>query len=219
MKPIFALFLTLILVSTAFAQSEPAATSPTTGSAAGFGLTFGLVFNPRIVIPVTRVTGATTEKGQLKYDLQNSLQISLEFSQFDKNSWNHGVKIDYTRFEFESVQFEGDNSGSITSAVNGALNLLTAAYVGKYRWDQFYIPLQVGVVTASNNTSDEFTKSIKVAGYLALGAGYVFTDQFAAEFSTSLYGIKSDTTTVGATTTVPENGALGYFELTAKFML
>lgn len=183
-----------------------------------FSVFAGILINPKIKIPINVFSGTTAESGSFEYTFKQSYKVGIEWSQFSEHSWNNGLLIDYSRMEMDEASAYGSTSGSSTLKVTDSISIINIAYAGKYRWDNFYLPVYLGLSSSNVDSSALFTKTIQAKSYAGLGIG-LNIDSFSIELTSNSNAIDSSTVTASGNTVMPSMGYLNYLQLTIKFLL
>lgn len=180
-------------------------------------LAINYVLSPKIVITSTIYSGSSSEVGTLEYNFDNAFKFGFEWSQFARNSWNNGFLIDYTSLKFSSFTLKGV-SASTTSTITGGMTLLTVGYSGKYRWEQIYLPVNLGIASSTVDSTGSFTRTVAARTFASLGIGVAVNEKFNLELTSSAYGITAGNTTSGTTTLVPSVGYLSNLQLNSRIL-
>ena len=177
----------------------------------------GYMLSPKITISGTALTGTVLEAGTFEYNFSNALKFGFEWSQFSKNTWNNGFLIDYASLKFDSVTVKSGGSSS-SGSLSGGMTILTVAYTGKYRWEQFYFPVALGLSSSTVDSTGSFTKTLQTRAYASLGVGFAITKSFNLEFTSNSHSVTGSTITSGGTTIYPDVGYLNNLQLDAKIL-
>lgn len=198
-------------------EAKPAASQSTTGNSYA-AVIVGINVNNHLKIPVTATNSTSSESGTFDFSYDNSVSLGFEWSQFDNHSWNNGILIDYFTLQFNTLTASGSSSGTSSISVPGSMSLLTVAYAGKYVWEDFYLPLGIGLTSSSvNDNTGVFTKSLKAVVTAWVGIGLSFSKNFKMELVSRATSFTSDTVTSSGTTFTPSIGTLSGALLTGKF--
>lgn len=195
---------------------KPAASQSSNGNSYA-AFIVGINVNNHLKIPVTATNSTTSEAGTFDFSYNNSVSLGFEWSQFDNHSWNNGILIDYSTMQFDTLTASGP-SGTSSFSVPGNMSFLTVAYAGKYVWEDFYLPLGIGLTSSSvNDNTGVFTKSLKSVVTAWIGIGLSFSKNFKMELVSRAASVTSDTVTSSGTTFTPSIGTLSGALLTGKF--
>lgn len=181
-------------------------------------LIISYMLTPKISITGTAYDGANSEAGSFEYNFKNSFKLGYEYSQFSKNTWNHGFLMDYTNLKFDTATIKGSISAPSTISLTGGMTLLTISYSGKYRWEQIYLPVGLALVSSTVDSTGSFTKTMEARILISYGFGIAITEQFNFEITTNAYSVNSSRVTSGTTTIVPNLGFLTHLQVNAKVL-
>ena len=200
------------------AEAKPLeSTSTSTGNETYTAFIIGYMLSPKITISGTALTGTLLESGTFEYNFSNAIKFGFEWSQFDRNDWNNGFLIDYTSLKFDTATVKSGSS-STSGSITGGMTILTVAYNGKYRWEQFYFPISLGLSSSTVDSTGSFTKTLQARAYAALGVGFSITKSFNLELTSNSNTVTGSTITSGGTTIYPDVGYLNYLQLNAKIL-
>jgi hypothetical protein len=152
-------------------------------------LVIGFMLTPKILINGTAYNGSASEAGTFEYNFTSALKFGFEWSQFSKHSWNNGFLINYASLKFDKATSPGPISDTTTVSMAGGMTLLTIGYSGKYLWETFYLPLNLGLTSSTVDSTGYFTKAMKTQLYVGYGLGIAISEAFNFEITTNAYSI------------------------------
>ena len=59
--------------------------------------------------------------------------------------------------------------------MTGGMTFLTVAFAGKYRWNEFYLPVTVGIVSSTVDKRAAYVKTLQGTNLLTFGIGLAVT--------------------------------------------
>lgn len=181
-------------------------------------LKISYILNPKIKIEGTAFSGTSSENGTFDYEFDNTINLGFEWSQFANNTWNHGVLIDYTSLKFNRTTITGSSSGTSVVTVSGGMTVLGISYIGKYRGDEFYLPVTLGITNSYVDNSAAFTKTIATKALFGIGFGIAVNNNVNLELTSNATTVTSSSVTSSGTTIVPELGYFNYLQLGLKIL-
>lgn len=155
-------------------------------------ITFGYLINPNTSLETTDYYSFSSEKANYSYSFKDSFSLGFEWSQFNKNSWNHGISINYMNLKSDSTSTTSTFHGAVSKAeLPGDLTIFSLGYSGKYRFENFYIPTQIAIATSSVDSKSRITQSLKPHALLSVGAGFIVHDRVVIEGGQNIFLINT----------------------------
>lgn len=182
-------------------------------------LHLGYMSNPSIVVKGTESNGMFMGSTRMEYNLQESIKIGFEWTEFQKDRWNNGVFADYAKLKFSKIDTESTVYPDSVAPIDGSLSLVSIGYTGRYRWDQIYVPIYIGWVHSSVQSMAILTKTMRSTIYNALGIGFVVSDKLNVELLFSAYEIKGDRVESGTAWLDPRPARLDSIAVGFKILL
>lgn len=182
------------------------------------GLLIGYWISPLMKMDATATQGTASGSGSFEFQMKSGLNIGYEWSQFKRQSWNNGILVDYVSVDFDEAKIK-DSTSTTTVSVPGRLSILTVSYSGKYRWEEFYLPLGAGLASSSVSGNDGLlTKSIKTPVVFWIGVGFTPSEKIALELVSKAYSVTASTVTSNGTTLKPDPGTIAGLQINLKVL-
>lgn len=179
----------------------------------------GININPSMKIDGKATSGGASENGTFEYKFNPSVHFGYELSQFNRNSWNNGFSLEFSKMNFDEATVSGSNSTTSTFSLTGSMSVFSVLYQGKYLWNSFYIPVATGFVSNSVDSTGSYTKTIKTRWMLGFGVGVALNNDLLLEFKSMAATVTSDSFTSSGVTYTPDVGYFSTAQITMKYLI
>lgn len=182
-------------------------------------LILGTTINPTMLMNINAIQGTTSEVGKYEYEGSSSFLLGYEYSQFNEDSWNNGINIDYVRVPLTTARFVGNTLGTASFSISDSITSISIAYAGKYRWSKVYLPIGLGFTSSTVDSNALFTRTLTTSSLAWLGIGLHVSEKFNIELLSRATAISGSTVVSSGITIKPaEYGYLRYFLLNFKIL-